>query len=263
MSETVQSGAQEWPEGLQVAITGARATITLNRPERHNSLSQGDMVGLTETLQTLEKDPDLRVVVLTGAGEKSFCSGAFLNELEDRKFKGNPFEDLTDTLENFRLPTICAFNGSVYGGGAEISLCCDFRIGVEGMRMFVPPAKLGIHYPEKGLRRFVSRVGLGPAKRILLTVETFDDAALSAIGFLDYLVPRAELAARTDALVADITGLAPLSVQTMKQSLNEIAREQVDSEKIKQRIALCWNSDDQREAVAARAEKRSPIYHQR
>ena len=219
-----ETATQDFGSGLQLAIADGCATLTLNRPERHNSLSQEDMITLREALITLERDQSLRVLVLTGTGEKSFCSGAFLNELADRTFKGNPFEDLTDTLENFRLPTICMFNGGVYGGGGELSLCCDFRVGVEGMRMFVPPARLGIHYPEKGLMRFISRVGLGAAKRILLAVEAFDDKAMLEMGFIDYLVPRDQLAHRTRQLAGDISALAPLSVQTMKQSLNELAR---------------------------------------
>ncbi len=249
--------------GLLLSVTNGCATLTLNRPERHNSLSQEDMVALRDALVELDKDQSLRVLVLTGAGEKSFCSGAFLNEVADRSFKGNPFEDLTDTLENFRLPTICALNGSVYGGGGEVSLCCDFRIGVEGMRMFVPPSRLGIHYPEKGLMRMITRVGLSAAKRIILAVETFDAQAMLQMGFIDYLVPRDQLADRTRQLAQDIAALAPLSVQTMKRSLNELARSEADSEAIKARIAQCWNSQDHKEAVRAMAEKRTPNFQQK
>ncbi|MEQ1890542.1 MAG: enoyl-CoA hydratase-related protein [Alphaproteobacteria bacterium] len=249
--------------GLLLSIDDGCATLTLNRPERHNSLSQEDMLALHGALVTLDKDPSLRVLVLTGAGEKSFCSGAFLNELADRSFRGNPFEDLTDALENFRLPTICALNGGVYGGGGEVSLCCDFRIGVEGMRMFVPPSRLGIHYPEKGLTRFITRVGLSAAKRILLAVETFEAKALLEMGFIDYLAPRDQLAMRTRQLAQDLAALAPLSVQTMKRSLNELARGEADSDAIKARIAQCWNSLDHKEAVRAMTEKRTPVFQQK
>jgi len=255
-----EHATQDFGPGLLLSVADGCATLTLNRPERHNSLSQEDMVTLREALITLDRDPSLRVLVLTGTGEKSFCSGAFLNELADRTFRGNPFEDLTDTLENFRLPTICMLNGGVYGGGGELSLCCDFRIGVEGMRMFVPPSRLGIHYPEKGLMRFISRVGLSAAKRILLAVEAFDADAMLAMGFIDYLVPRDQLAHRTQQLANDISALAPLSVQTMKQSLNELARGNADSETIKARIAQCWNSQDHKEAVRAMTEKRKPVF---
>lgn len=248
--------------GLLLNIADGCATLTLNRPERHNSLSQEDMLALRDTLLELDKDQSLRVLVLTGAGEKSFCSGAFLNEVSDRSFKGNPFEDLTGTLENFRLPVICALNGSVYGGGFELSLCCDFRIGVEGMRMFVPPARLGIHYPEQGLMRMITRVGLSAAKRIILAVESFDAQVMLQLGFIDYLVPREDLAARTQQLAQDIAALAPLSVQTMKRSLNELARFEADHDAIKTRIAQCWNSQDHQEAVRAMTEKRKPLFQQ-
>ena len=126
--------------------------------------------------------------------------------------------------------------------------------------MFVPPARLGIHYPEKGLMRFISRVGLGAAKRILLAVEAFDDKAMLEMGFIDYLVPRDQLAHRTRQLAGDISALAPLSVQTMKQSLNELARGEASGEAIKARIAQCWNSQDHKEAVRAMGEKRKPVF---
>ncbi|MBV1907576.1 MAG: enoyl-CoA hydratase/isomerase family protein [Pseudomonadales bacterium] len=249
--------------GLILEIEDGCATITLNRPQRHNALSQVDMDNLCKTLEEVGNNPELRVLVLTGTGEKSFCSGAFLGDLANRKFKGDPLQKLAETLENIRLPSICAFNGSVYGGGVELSLCCDFRIGIEGMRMFVPPARLGIHYPVQGLNRFVSRLGLGPAKRILLAVETFDSTTLSEMGFLDYLVNPAKLTERTQALVSELKKLAPLSVQTMKATLNEIARHDIDPDKIKARIALCGKSDDHKEALRARAEKRDPVFKQR
>jgi len=258
-----EQAKQTMGPGLLLSMADGCATLTLNRPERHNSLSQEDMVALRDALLQLDKDDSLRVLVLTGAGEKSFCSGAFLDEVADRSFKGNPFEALTDTLENFRLPTICMLNGSVYGGGGELSLCCDFRIGVEGMRMFVPPAKLGIHYPEKGLMRMITRVGLSAAKRIILAVETFDAKAMLEMGFIDYLVPREQLAHRTRQLAQDLTALAPLSVQTMKASLNELARGEADSAVIRSRIAQCWGSQDHKEAVRAMAEKRKPVFQRK
>lgn len=258
-----EQAKQTMGPGLLLSVADGCATLTLNRPERHNSLSQEDMVALRDALLQLDKNQNLRVLVLTGAGEKSFCSGAFLDEVADRSFKGNPFEDLTDTLENFRLPTICMLNGSVYGGGGELSLCCDFRIGVEGMRMFVPPARLGIHYPEKGLMRMITRVGLSAAKRIILAVETFDAKAMLEMGFIDYLVPRDQLAHRTRQLAQDLTALAPLSVQTMKASLNELARGEADSAVIRARIAQCWGSQDHKEAVRAMAEKRKPVFQRK
>ncbi|MBV1876958.1 MAG: enoyl-CoA hydratase/isomerase family protein [Pseudomonadales bacterium] len=257
MTTKPDSGKQS---GLILEIEGGCATITLNRPERHNALSQQDMDDLCETLEVVNANVELRVLILTGTGEKSFCSGAFLGDLADRKFKGDPLQRLAETLENMRLITICAFNGSVYGGGVEVSLCCDFRIGVEGMRMFVPPARLGIHYPEKGLQRFISRLGLGVTKRILLAIETFQSHTLVDIGFVDYLVQRDNLQERSHKLAAELMQLAPLSLETMKATLNEIARGEVDADKVRSRISLCAKSVDHQEAMRARAEKRPAVF---
>ena len=126
--------------------------------------------------------------------------------------------------------------------------------------MFVPPARLGIHYPEKGLQRFISRLGLGVTKRILLAIETFPSHTLVDIGFVDYLVQRDNLQERSHKLAAELMQLAPLSLETMKATLNEIARGEIDSEKVKSRISLCAKSVDHQEAMRARAEKRPAVF---
>ena len=91
-------------------------------------------------------------------------------------------------MESFPAPTICALNGGVYGGGVDLAMACDFRIGVQGMKMFVPPARLGIHYDPAGIARVVQRLGAQMARRVFLLAENFDDQALLDCGFLDYLV---------------------------------------------------------------------------
>jgi enoyl-CoA hydratase/carnithine racemase len=200
------------------------------------------------------------VLVLTGAGDKTFCAGFALDQIADQDWKDRPFEIAVERLEQVSVPTICALNGGVYGGGVELALACDFRIGIDGMRMFVPPARLGIHYPTSGLKRYVERLGLNVAKRILVSCEKFDAEGLQRIGFVDALVPPAQLAKTVDEWVARIAELAPLSVQGMKRTLNEIARGTLDPDIAAQRVEDCWRSDDHQEGIAARAEKRKPRF---
>jgi enoyl-CoA hydratase/carnithine racemase len=232
---------------------GPVATITLDRPERHNVITAADLPTLDESLSQIEGEAGLRVLVLTGAGDKTFCSGFDIGAIGDTDWSENPLDRALDRLEDLPIPTICALNGGVYGGGADLALACDFRIGVR-------PARLGVHYHIGGLRRFVQRLGLGPAKRLLMAAETFDDATLLEIGYLDHLVTREELAARTAGLADEIAALAPLALRGMKQSLNRIARGSLDPKAAHAVMLACLRSADFAEGAAAYAEKRTPRF---
>ena len=245
---------------FNLAIEGPVATITLDRVERHNVITAADLPRLDDFLGRVEDDDALRVLVLTGAGEKTFCSGFDIGAIGDTDWSENPLDRVLDRLENLPPTTICALNGSVYGGGADLALACDFRIGVLGMRMFVPPARLGVHYHVGGLRRFVERLGLGPAKRLLLAAETFADSELLAIGYLDHLVAPEELASRAAALADELAGLAPLALRGMKRSLNSIARGTLDAQAAQAEMLACLRSRDFAEGAAAYAEKRTPRF---
>ena len=233
------------------SIDGASATITLNNPERHNALSVPDIRRLEELIAEVNDNQDIRALVLTGTGEKSFCSGVALGEVAQDGWDGNPLSGLTHKLEAVRVPTLCALNGGVYGGAVEIALCCDFRIGVKGMKMFVPPVKLGIHYPPSGLRRLVQHVGLDLAKRAILLAETFTDEDLLHTGFVQELVDPEKLSTRTAELVETLVSFAPMAMQYMKLALNDIADHRLDEEAAHQRMMECWNSEDFQEGIKA------------
>ena len=140
------------------------------------------------------------------------------------------------------MPTVAALNGGAYGGGVEIALACDFRVGVTGMRAFAPPAKLGIHYEPAGIRRAIDRLGSQAARRMFLLAETFDAEALLAMGFLDHLVAPEALAAKVAEMTATVAGLAPLAVRGMKRTIVELARGTLDAAAARERIAACFAS---------------------
>jgi enoyl-CoA hydratase len=150
--------------------------------------------------------------------------------------------------------------GGVYGGGTDLALACDFRLGAKGIRCFIPPAKLGIQYHPHGLKRAVTRLGLGPAKRLFLATETFDDAEMLRTGFLDWLVDQDALAERAQALIATLAGLAPQAVRGMKQGLNEIAIGLFDERAARDRAANSFRTEDFHEGRAAMTEKRPPNF---
>jgi enoyl-CoA hydratase len=246
------------PSGLpSLNIEGYRATIRLNRPELHNRIEPPDIAELGALLRRVNADRDLRVVVLTATG-RSFSSGFNISEIGAAPGpNATPgFEELTDQMEKCRLPTICALNGGVYGGATDLALACDFRIGVDSMAMFMPAARLGLHYYPGGMRRYVSRLGVDTAKRLFLLGQKLDATELLRIGFLTDLVPRERLAAATDTLAETLAANAPLAVQGMKKALNDLARGEADFAEIEATARVNRQSADLAEGQRAWMEKR-------
>ena len=248
---------------------GAIATLRLNRPRHLNRIEPPDLVALADALATVEADESLRVLILTGTG-RAFSAGYHLGDLAARPdaavTTGGPqlsFEDVAIRLENCRLPVICRLNGGVYGGSTDLALCCDFRIGVEGMEMFMPAARLGIHYYPSGMVRYASRLGLNAAKRLFLTAEKLAAPELLAIGYLMQLVPADGLDEAVNTLAQRLADMAPLAVQGMKRALNEIASGQFDAAACADRARASQSSEDVKEGLAAFREKREPVFRGR
>ena len=240
------------------------ARITLSRPERHNALELPELEALRDAVARAA-DARPRAMIVTGAGTRTFCAGASLGDVGKDGGAAfapgaNPLTHACDALEAFPAPTICAFNGSVYGGGVEIALACDFRIGWPGMKSFVPPARLGIHYEPAGIDRAVRKLGAQVARRMFLLVENFDGEGLARAGFLDRMPEKEQVAAEAEAMADAIAGLAPMAVQGMKRSIDELSRGALDAKAAAARIAACWASDDLHEGVAAMKEKRAPDF---
>lgn len=206
------------------------ATIRLNRARHHNRLEPADIPVLGELLALIESDATVRVGVLRATG-KSFCAGYDLADLGRPLPPGaeeagiGSFAAVIDRLEHCRVPTICALNGPVFGGGTDLALACDFRVGVAGIRMMMPAARFGLHYYHSGMRRYVARLGLGAAKRLFLLGEAVEASEMLRIGFLDEIVPDlAALEARIAEMASVLAGAAsPPVLNSMKQVLNAIA----------------------------------------
>ena len=247
-------------EHLHLAVDGPRATITLDRPAKRNMLETADLGHLGALLTRVEADPAVLVLVLTGSGDKCFCSGFAHGDVYETDWRNNPIEAVITQLEDITQPTICALNGSVYGAAADLALACDFRIGVNAMKLMLPAAKLGVMYNVGGMRRIVARLDPGPARRLLLACETMAADELLRIGYLDWLVGPDELAARTDALVETLSAMAPGAVQGMKRALVAIERGALDEARTNEEILATFASDDLAEGLAAFAEKRKPRF---
>jgi enoyl-CoA hydratase/carnithine racemase len=207
------------PPSLSVA--SSVATIRFERPGEHNRIDPDDIAVLRAHLGRIGTAPAIRAVVFRGAGDKTFSSGFTIGAI--RKRLDRSFEDLLDAIEQFPLPTIAVLNGGVYGGATDLALCCDWRIGVAGTRMFMPAARFGLHYYPGGLRRYVAALGLAQAKRILLTGQTLRAAEMLRIGFLTELVSRGRLERAIADTVAAIEQCERGVVRSMKRQLNAIA----------------------------------------
>ncbi len=253
-----------------VTLTNGRATIRLNRPREHNRLEPDDLAVLRDTFTRIAGDPSIRVLVLTGTG-KSFSSGYHIGALVERhgaKSKaqddGNDnFETAVNALEALRVPTIAALQGSVYGGATDLALACDFRIGVAGMRMLMPAARLGIVYYPSGIERYVSRLGVAAAKRLFLTAEPIEAEEMRRIGYLDEIVAAEELESRVDALAATLAANAPIALAGLKQAINETSAGRLDRAALVEARARAAASEDHAEALKAWSEKRKPVFRGR
>jgi enoyl-CoA hydratase len=240
---------------------GGVATLQLNRPQHLNRLHREDLLALQRMFIALRQNTEARVLVLTGSG-RVFCAGFHLGELdgpEDPRL----FEHVVEALEALPMPTIVRFNGSVYGGATDLALACDFRVGIDGMVLRMPAARLGLHYYPSGLQRYVSRLGLQAAKRLFLLAEDVPAAELQRIGYLDTLVAPELLDTEVARLAGLLAANAPLALRGMKQSLNEIARGEFELGHLREREALCAASADLREGLAAFAGKRQPRFEGR
>jgi enoyl-CoA hydratase/carnithine racemase len=233
-----------------LTVDGARATIRLNRPKHLNRL----------------QPDDLEALVLTGTG-RAFSAGYDLNSVAERSTSapaeqtaGSAFEVVANRLEDLSMPTICRLNGGVYGGSTDLALACDFRIGVDSAEMFMPAARLGLHYYTSGIRRYVSRLGADNAKKLFLTAQKIEASEMLRIGYLTAVVPAESLDEEVDRLANVLAGNAPAAMRGMKRAINEFSRGQLDEAASDQRARDSMRGAEIKEGIEAFSEKRPPKF---
>ncbi|SAL32794.1 short chain enoyl-CoA hydratase [Caballeronia sordidicola] len=209
-------------EGFSWSRHEGVVTIRLTRVAQHNRIDPADIAGLRESVANASSNADSIALVITGSGNATFSSGYTLAALAAGNIDDS-FESLLNELETCPLPTICALNGSAYGGATDLALCCDIRIGVEGSRMFMPAARIGLHYYPDGMRRYIRELGLAQAKRLFLTGMTIDAPEMLRIGFLTDLVAAEQLTTCTTEYIDALRACEPDAVRSMKRQLNAIA----------------------------------------
>jgi enoyl-CoA hydratase len=241
----------------ELTLHGAIATITLRRPQQANRLTPDDLQRLAQLLAEVNAKPEILVLLLRGSG-KYFCSGYDIASIGGERTVD--FAGVVDAVEQARPVTIAVLHGSVYGGATDLALACDFRVGAAGIDMFMPAARLGLHYYRSGMERYVTRLGLDNAKRLFLTAETLDARQMKDIGYLTHLADAGALEEAVAKLAQGIAQMAPIALLGMKRHLNRIARGTLDAGELQADIARTMASDDLREGQAAWAEKRRPRF---
>ncbi len=240
-------------------IDGPVATLCLNRPQLANRLSVADLQRLHQHIECLRAKPELRLVLLRGAGAH-FCAG-FQIDAVDEVDAPALFEQLTDAWESLPMQTLAVIQGDVWGGAVDWALACDFRLGGPSGRLGIPAARLGLHFYSGGMQRLVSRLGLSAAKRLLLAAEVWQDDQRLHGGFLD--AQSGDLEALVGIWQQRLLDLAPLAQQGMKRHLNALDRRARDPDvaaQFTQDSARCAASQDLAEGLLAWKQKRPPRF---
>ena len=242
---------------------GPLATITFNNPKALNALTVDTFHGLDALLGKLEKDADVRVVILTGAGEKAFIAGGDIGHLGTLDVDGaREFallaQAVIDKLESFPKPVIAAINGYALGGGCELAMGCDLRIAADSAKFGQPEVKLGIIPGFAGTQRLARLVGKGKAKELVFTGEMIDAEEACRIGLVNRVVAKDQLLDETRALAMKMCDKSASAIKLAKEAIDNglemdfarAARYEADL------FALCFATEDCKEGVSAFLEKR-------
>jgi enoyl-CoA hydratase len=252
---------------MKLRKEGAVAYIVFNNPEKHNAVSQEMWAAIPGMFDDIEADPNIRVVVLTGAGGKSFVAGADISEFEKNRNSvesAKRYSEASDharhRLRTTRKPTIAMIRGYCIGGGLAVAMGCDVRIATEASKFGIPAAKLGIAYAAESVRPLVSLVGPSVAKEILYTGRQYDAATALRIGLINQVVADGELESYVTDMATTIAGNAPLSISAGKQIVDELSKLNPDLAMCARLGDECIASQDYAEGRRAFMEKRKPVF---
>ena len=243
--------------------------LTFNRPEKHNAMSTEMWDSLGEAMDLFEGDPSIRVVILKGAGGKSFVSGSDIRQFEDNRSNAATFAQHKEAhdarrrkLFRFSKPRIASIKGWCLGGGLTIALAADLRIAAKGSRLGIPAGRLGIPYGLLETRALLNVVGATHARMLLYTARNIDAQEAARIGLVNAVVEDNALEESTLQLARDIARNAPMAIAASKFVVDQLQKdpEARDLEQVRRQSAACLDSADYAEGRRAFAEKRSPRF---
>ena len=251
---------------VHLAVDAPLATITLNRPEKLNAIDPEMLALLEDACARLEHEQDVRVVLLTGAGERAFSVGADINAwsslapLQMWRWWARDGHRVFARIARLRQPVIAALNGYTFGGGLELALAADLRVAAEGIELAQPEVKLGTVPGWGGTQRLPALIGASRAKRMILTGGRVDAATAERWGLVDEVAPREQLVARARELAHEIAANAPVAVQIAKSLIDGAGGGAIGTTLEALADALAATTADGREGVAAFRERRTPHF---
>ena len=249
-------------------IDGPIGWMTFNKPERRNAVSLDMWAAMPEILHRFDRDPAVRVIVLKGAGDKAFVSGADISQFETARSseESNAHYDRVSDLASKALaevgkPTIAMIRGFCIGGGLAIAIGCDLRIAAEGAKFGVPASRLGLGYDAKGVKKLVDLVGPSFTKEIFFTARHFSAAEARTMGLVNRVVPDGDLEVDTRQYCGTIADNAPMTMNTLKRTVAEVTRgHEADWGLCDELVKACFASEDYVEGRRAFMEKRRPVF---
>ena len=256
-------------EKLLARREGGVAQIIFNNPAKRNAVSLDMWERLIMLLGEFANDPDIRVLIVSGAGGKAFVSGADISKFGETRSTpeavakyGGTSARAYEALFNFPKPTIAKIQGFCIGGGMNVAICCDIRVATEGSTFGIPAGRLGLGYGFPGVNRLTGVIGISRAMEMFYTARQFTAAEALAMGLVNTLTAEDALDSTVDAMTAQIADNAPLTIATIKAVAREIGRPSAerDHAKLDRMVQACFDSEDYKEGQKAFMEKRRPAF---
>ena len=251
---------------LLTTVENGILTITINRPDKLNAINRTVMEELGTAVDEAEKNPDVRAVILTGAGTKAFVAGADISEFDG--LSGQEGKELSrkgqivfSSIERSSKPFVAAVNGFALGGGCELAMACHFRLASNNAKFGQPEVNLGLIPGYGGTQRLVQLIGKGRALELLLSGNMIDAATAAQYGLVNYVVSGEELIPKTTAILQTIASKAPIAVAKCISSVNALYDKDLDGYDMEVLgFGDCFETEDMKEGAAAFLEKRKPVF---
>ncbi len=239
------------------------ATVTINRPDKLNALNKETIQELHDVFSKLNKDNDVRVIVLTGSGEKAFVAGADISEFaqfsveEGAQLAAQGQEKLFNFVENLSTPVLGAINGFALGGGLELAMSCHFRVASDNAKMGLPEVSLGVIPGYGGTQRLPQLIGKGKAMELIMTAGMIKADEALTLGLVNYVVPQADLLEHCYSIARKIINNSPMAIGKAIKAINANFEDGVDGYKMEiKSFGYCFGTNDFKEGTTAFLEKR-------